>query len=47
MYDDAPQAGNAIRPFWGINKAVEARNSSEFITLVGVGLCNVQFNTLQ
>lgn len=46
MYDDAPQAGNAIRPFRRINKVVEAKNSSQFITLVGVGLCNVRFNAL-
>lgn len=46
MYDDAPRAGNPIRPFRRINKSIEAKNSSEFITLIGVGLCNVQFNTL-
>lgn len=41
MNDDAPRAGNAIRPFRDINKVVEAKNSSEFITRFGVGLCNV------
>lgn len=36
MNDDTPEAGNAIRPLWDINKVVEAKNSSEFITHVSV-----------
>lgn len=47
MNDEAPRAGNAIRPFRGINKVVEAKNSSEFITGFDVGLCNVLFDTLR
>lgn len=38
--DDAPEAGNAIRPFRRINKVVEAKNSSEFIIHDTFGLCN-------
>lgn len=36
MNDDTPEAGNAIRPLWDINKVVEAKNSSEIITRSGV-----------
>lgn len=44
MNDDAPRAGNAIRPFRSINKAVEAKNSSEFITDV-IALVYATFNS--
>lgn len=38
MNDDTPRAGNAICPFRRINKVVDAKNSSEFITHISVGL---------
>lgn len=40
MNDDALRAGKAICPFRGINKVVEAKNSPEFITRIGIGLRN-------